>query len=38
VLLEAHPVPGDVWSIAKAPGFVYAGDRSATLDVVRVGF
>jgi hypothetical protein len=36
-LLEAYPVPGDVWSITKTPGFVYVGDRTATVDVLSVG-
>jgi hypothetical protein len=37
LLIEAHPVPGDVWSISKTPNFVYAGDPVATLDILRVG-
>jgi hypothetical protein len=36
-LVDAHPVAGDVWSACKVPGFVYVGDRTATVDVVRIG-
>jgi len=36
-LLEGYPVPGGIWSITKTPGFVYAGDRTATVDVLSVG-
>lgn len=37
VRLDALPVPGDVWSIAKTASFVYVGDRTATVNVVSVG-
>jgi hypothetical protein len=36
-LLDVHPVPGDVWSMAKSSSFVYVGDPTATLDVLSVG-
>jgi len=36
-LLTSHPVPGDVWSICKAGSHVYVGDRTATVDVIRIG-
>jgi hypothetical protein len=36
-LVDIHPVPGDIWSLCKSPGFVYAGDRTATVDVLAIG-
>jgi hypothetical protein len=36
-LVDRVAVPGDVWSIAKTPGFLYVGDRTATVNVLSVG-